>query len=470
MVCAVVTSLFLSGCYINHSILDPYGAAPLSKDTFWTAPDRAKKTTPYTPTTPDGEMPLTLAEIIDIALKNNTATWQTWAEARTSAASYAQTQSPALPQFNGQFEVSRLRFSTTFNNQIETFLQSQWGPGLNVSYLVFDFGQQKATSEAARQALYFADWTHNRMIQTVIDTVTNDYYNYLYQKQLLLAYKADVENALVVLDEANLGFQTGVRDVSDVLQARTQLLHNQTLYVNQEQLVNTSYATLLTDMGIAACITLKFVDLPEDLPYQMAEENVNEILDYAMQKRADLLAAEANYRSADETVVASVRKLFPTLNYTFDFGRTYFSGGINDDYYFTSLFNLSFPIFNGFNLQNAIRKARAQREQAEAQLRQTQLQVIEDVTTAHFDVKVAFETLGFAQKFLKAAEEQFNVAIAQYQQGTNDILNVSNAQTALAEARAQKARAIQQWFTSIANLAYASGSLGYTKQSIEVEQ
>ena len=465
---AIVTSLFLSGCYINHAILDPYGAAPLSKDKFWTAPERAKKTTGYTQEIPDDQSPLTLGEIIDIALKNNTQTWQTWAEARTAAASYAQTQSPALPQFDGQFLVNRMRYSVTFNNNIETFLQSQWGPGLNISYLIFDFGQQKATSEAARQALYFADWTHNRMIQTVIDTVTNDYYNYLYQKQLLIAYKADVESALLVLDEANLGFQTGVRDVSDVLQARTQLLHYQTLYVNQEQFVNTSYATLLTDMGIAASTTLKFTDLPEDLPCEMAEENIDQILDYAMEKRADLLAAESNYRAADQTVVATVRALFPKLNYNFDFGRTYFSGGVNDDYYFNSLFNLSFPIFHGFNLQNAIRKARAQREQAEAQLRQAQLQVIEDVTTAHFDVKVAFEALGFAQKFLDAAEEQFKVAIAQYRQGTNDILNVSNAESAVADARAQKAKAIQQWFTSIANLAYASGSLGYSKQSIEV--
>ncbi len=457
---AALISLFLGGCYVNRAILDPYGAAPSSPSEFWKPPKRALASpSDVAQTIPNTETPLSLAEVIDIALRNNTETRMTWAEARTSAAAYAQTQSSQLPQITGDFAYSRYRTSTTFNNIVETYWQSEWGPELNVSYIVFDFGQRRATSEAARQALYFADWTHNRMIQTVLDTVTNNYYNYLYQKQLYVSLEADVANAKTTFDEASLGLETGVKNISDVLQAKTQLLQRQTELVAQQQKIVDSYAVLLSNMGVPASTSIKLEEIPQDIPHTLIQEDTNEMIQRALEKRADLLAAEANLRAAEENVTAAKRQFFPTLEYNFDFGRTYFSEGGNDDYNLLSAFVLNIPIFYGFSLQNSVRQAKAQKEQAEAQLRQAQLQVIEDVTTAHSSVKVAFETLGYAQGFLKSAQEQFKVALAQYKEGTADILTVISAQTALANARSEVARSFQQWFSSLANLAYAAGTL-----------
>jgi hypothetical protein len=41
---------------------------------------------------------------------------------------------------------------------------SIWGPQMSLSYLIYDFGTLRATSEASRQALYNADWTHSDAI------------------------------------------------------------------------------------------------------------------------------------------------------------------------------------------------------------------------------------------------------------------------------------------------------------------
>lgn len=46
---------------------------------------------------------------------------------------------------------------------------------LSISYLLLDFGGRQATIEAAKQALYYSNWTHNRQIQRVIISVLQAY-------------------------------------------------------------------------------------------------------------------------------------------------------------------------------------------------------------------------------------------------------------------------------------------------------
>jgi len=64
---------------------------------------------------------------------------------------------------------------------VAPYFLSTFTPALTLTYTVFDFGQTRSTSESARQALFMADWTHNQEIQTVIQTVMDNYYDYIYQ-------------------------------------------------------------------------------------------------------------------------------------------------------------------------------------------------------------------------------------------------------------------------------------------------
>jgi outer membrane protein TolC len=424
---------------------------------------------------PSGTDPLTLAELIDIALQNSPATQITWAQARVAAANYALTQSGDFPELSGSFYYERIRSgspagSTTLGSAIPTVSNQhgvninyleQWGPQFALTYTIFDFGQLRATSEAARQALYYADFTHNRAIQTLVQTITSDYYNYLYQRQLLEAYQANIETAQITLDAANLSLQTGVQSISDVLQAETQLLQNQIQWVSQQQQVKTALAQLLTDMGLPGNLSFEVEPLPTERPPKELLENADQVLAIALDKRPDLLAAEASLRSEEETLRAAQLDLLPTLTYSLNFGRTYFSGWVNDNYDFDSVISLNLPIFSGFSQVNTIKQARASVEQAKATLLQTELSVVQQVTTAHYNIRVSYDTLQYADDFLRAAQEEYTVTLSQYQAGTTDIINVVSAQSSLANARAQQASAIQQWFTSLSTLAYASGIIAY---------
>lgn len=460
---------FCSGCYYypypNRAVFEPWLVAPVSAQKPWIPPPEAAQhlATLDLMKPNEDQPPLTLAEVVNIALNNNPQTQITWAQARQAAAQYAETQSGQFPTITGTMTFDQGVYPTFAPTQLNVVLTTQnyiqWGPQLQIAYTVWDFGQMRATSEAARQALYFADWTHNRAIQTLIQTICTDYYSYLYQKQLYAAYTADVETAQITYDAANVGFRAGVKDVSDLLQAKTQLLQNQTQWVGQQQAVETAYATMMNDMGLPANLRYNVENLPSAIPSQIKIQDINELISYALQKRADLLAAEANLQSQEENIKAIQRQFLPTLTYNFDIGRTYFLKGLHDNYDYSNSVTLNIPIFSGFSTLNSLRLAKAQKQQAKATLRQTELQVIKDIATAHSNVKVAFDTLEYSNSFLAAAEKQFQVALAQYKVGVNTILDVMSAQSSLANARATQAGAIQQWFISLSTLAYATGIL-----------
>jgi len=486
---------------MNKAMVQPWNDeySPGSKDDYWTPSKKAlsqRTIVALERIIPDSDEPLTLGEILNIALSNNPDTQQTWAQARQAAAHYGQSQSSALPSITGEFEYFRTRASSFFatnsaggsttgasagtstgtsstgpstGNQIFVTTFSQWGPQLHLTYNLFDFGKRRATSEAARQALFFADFTHNREIQTVLQITTTDYYNALYQQQLLTALIADVETAQITLDAANLGLNAGVKNLSDVLQARTQLLQYEIDLVEQRQQIVVSVSDLLNNMGLPANLPIKLEEIPDVTPTEEDLPSLEELISVAMQSRPDFLASGADLRAKEFTLKAAKREVYPSFNYLLDFGKTYYNGGLNDKYDYTSSFSLSMPIFRGYYYRNDIKMAEANVVEAEGKLKQQELELVKDVTTARYNIKIAFDALKFAKQYLASAAEQYKVALSEYKAGTADILTVVSAQSSLADARARLAKSTQGWFDALANLTYAIGAAASPPANIQQE-
>lgn len=452
--------VILAGCFANKAAVDPYSYAPQKQDSLW----RHKPQKELLVYDVSGG-PLSLAEILDIALKNNPDTKISWAKARIAAAQYGQAQSPDLPTVNTNYTYSRSRYVDAAVPDLDPsisaqkYFLSQWGPQLTLSYTLLDFGQTRAAANAAKEALYQANYMHNRQIQNVVQSVTNEYYAYLYQVELLKADEQDLMTAQTTFKAAQVGLDAGVKNLSDVLQAQTQLLQNQIQLVTQKQNVVQAFASLLTSMGIQANQKLEVQQYPNVPPLEEMLQNAEELLATAMGTRDDLLAAQAHLESQKESVLATQQQFFPTLAYNLNFGQTSYTLIGSDRYDFTTSFSLNFPLFSGFSTLNSLKAAKAKQTEAEALLVKTQLQIVEEITVSHSAVKTAYETVNYSKDFLEAARVQYDVALARYKAGTADILEVVSAQASLANARAQNASSINNWFSSLINLSYAAGTL-----------
>ena len=427
-----------------------------------------------------GTAALSLAELLDIALQNNPTTKQTWAMARAAAAEYGVSLSPFFPnvQFSSFYFRQKAGFPQTgvptaspgtpttlsaggvgVNTVTESYF-TEAGPDVILSYTLFDFGQRTAASLAAREALYYADLTHNQQIQTVLQTVMSDYYNYLYQLAVLKADQANLENAEMALDAANEKFGLGLAALGDVAQERTQFLQSKINLTTQKQAVENAFAQLAVDLGLPANVPFKVQPLPDQIIADPLLEDVDTLVAEAQYQRQDVLAAQSNYKSKEASLLQAQRAVLPVLNSQLSTGRYWFNGGlVEPENHWTAVVSLSFPIFSGYLYKNQIKNAEANVELSKAQLMQTELTLIQNVTTAHMGVKTAATNLTDSEEYLKAAELEFNIALTSYKVGTMTILDVLQAQSSLADARSKKAGAQKNWFLSLADIAYATGSL-----------
>ena len=458
--------LFAQGCDVRGAN-DPFAYAPRRSDSLWQPPIKAEKRLPNMGTLEkegedyhlfSKEAPITLAEIIDISLSRNPDTKQSWAAARVSAAEYGQSLKNyfILADVDGNY--TRTRYAEFTGSTRSIIYETQYGGALDLTYTILDFGQTRMTSEAALQSLYNADWSHNSQIQQTIQVVMTNYYDYLYQKELLFSREQDVVNAKASLDATEEKFRQGLADVSDIVQAKTSYLSQKLAVVNQKQTLHTAYTTLVAEMGLPSDQVFYFQDYPgEIVPFNL--ETLDKLIVKANDSRPDLLAAEASVKSTKASLTASKLQKLPTIIGEFDIGRKYFQHGVNDHYDFTAQVNLTFPLFQGFFIENSIKKARATLEEAEASLSQVKLDIIQQVSNYRSDVSYAKESMEYAKAYLESAEEDFKVNLKKYRVGTGTIVNLINAQTAVADARGRLAQTQNSWYTSIANLAYATGIL-----------
>jgi outer membrane protein TolC len=481
-VSAIVLGLLTAGCGPGAwNAYNPLSQAPTTPYANW-SPCKGNNliSSRYCQTMlPDsfGQNELSLAELLDIALQNNPSTKITWAQARSAAGTYGQSLAAYYP--NIQFDASYIRErsstiiqGTTFStsggassesgggaNQLLTFYETIAGPDVIITYTLLDFGTRSSAAEMARQALYYADWTHNQQIQNVLQTVMNDYYSYLYQLSLLHSDEKDLENAQASLDAANQRFALGLAALGDVAQARTHYLQNKINVTSQQQTVENSFAMLAVDLGLPANIPFKVQQIPQQMAVEPVLDCVAVLVDRAQRQRQDFLASEANVYSKAAAVKNAEAQRYPIVNGTFDIGRTYYNGGLHEKYHFIGQVSLTFPIFAGFNYINGIRVAKANLDQAKAQMLQTELSVIQNVSTTHKNVETSAKNLRYSEEYLQAAQLEFDIALKSYKAGTETILTVLSAQASLADARTKQAGAQYSWYSSLAALAYATGAL-----------
>src|SRR5213594_5265124 len=272
------------------------GTAP-APNVFWTPPrERPARDTTH----PAAALPPELAQrvqglqftdVIDIALRNNTATSAAWADARSAAASYGAAQGQYYPTLTLDGTVTAIK-TVPSAGRLAT-KQQFLNPTLNLSWLLFDFGGRSGSIGAAREALLAANWTHNATVQNVVLAVEQAYFQYLGTKALLAAQQTTLKEAQTNRDAANQRHQVGLATIADVLQAKTALSQAQLALESTQGQLQTARGALALSMGLPANIPYD-IGLPSDttLPLGIAD-SVDALIERAVRERPDLAAARA---------------------------------------------------------------------------------------------------------------------------------------------------------------------------------
>src|SRR5213079_764261 len=199
--------------------------------------------------------------IVDLALRKHTATAAAWADARAAAATYGAARGRYFPTLTADLNATAVKTAATAGRV--SVQQQLYGPTLNASWLLFDFGTRSGSVGGAREALLAADWTHNAVIQDVVLQVETAYFQYHATKALLAAQQTTLKEAQTNLEAAEQRHRVGLATIADVLQARTARSQVQLALETAEGTLQTARGGLALSMGLPANVPYD-VELPPD--------------------------------------------------------------------------------------------------------------------------------------------------------------------------------------------------------------
>ena len=414
----------------------------------------------------DPDQTYSLAQLIDLAEAHNPETRVAWERARAQLAAWGIARSELYPTLAAvalaQIERYEVLFGTRFYRQTLLTFQA----ALDLNYTVFDFGARAGRIEAAKAESLAVNFAFNDTHRRVIYEVEQAYYRLQNAAGQEDAALASLANAQTVQQAAEDRLQQGLATLPDVLEARSetaQARYNLQVVLGLEAIARGDLATAL---AVPPTSKIRIPPVYQaSLPDSIAE-TADQAITRAFEQRPDLMQELAEIRTENANIKQARALFYPSLNVgggpaaqslngwqqTLPGGRTAnLTGQIH--------FNLSWTVFDGGGRRNALERAEADLRATEAQVAVTRDRIANQIWTAYSDLKTALAERQSAIALLDAASQSYAAALESYKYGVRNLLDVTNAQRVLAQARSTDVTARTQVLAALAELAFAAGDL-----------
>ena len=442
--------------------------APATAERPWVAP----KQLPAVPLqhvafVPDPSKSYTLAELVDLAERNNPETRVAWENAKARAADLGVSKASLYPT------LAALALADTSRGELFLYpdyvrqTSGTFSPVLVLDYILFDFGRRSQEIAINRSNLLSANFLFNDTHRRIIYEVMAAYYRVLNSKGQEDAQEANLKNAQTVQAAAEARLHEGLATLPDVLEARSAAA--QADYDLQAAIGATEIAhgDLANAVGISPTSALQVesiqnLTIPQDL-----SDTVDASIDRALAQRPDLLQRVEQLRAAEAEIKAAKTAYLPTLSFngTGGLAHTYTQQDLTPGLYspnqetWDAKLSLTWNLFDGFARENKLARARADQQQAVAAIATTRNQVENQVWSAYSTARTALRQQKAAAALLAAASESYDAALQSYGYGLRSQIDVVSAQRALAVARTSDVNARTQLLTGIAALSFETGDL-----------
>lgn len=405
--------------------------------------------------------PLALDKAVDMALCHNPQVSAAWAAIKVQAGALGEARAAFLPTLNAT--ASKLSNDTRYTDgTFPDTSNSGKTKYANLTWRLFDFGTRTANLESANQLLTAAMASHNAALQKVLTSVVGAYFDAMTAQAAVTARTQAVHLATSTLQTTRRREARGVAAASDTLQAAAALARAQLTLSRAQGEAQKTRAVLMYFMGLNFDAQLVLPD--EHVATQ--EVRVQDLAQWfkeAQTKHPAIAAARAQLAASKAKVLVTEAEGLPTVDYTQNhYQNGYPNQGLSstNSKVNTVGFTLTMPLFEGFARTYRVRGAQAQTEQSEAQLQETELQILMELVKAHADAQSAFDSLQGSQHLLTATEAAAQSSQHRYDKGAADILELLSAQNALADAQQERVRCLSDWRSARLRLMSSAGVLG----------
>jgi len=413
------------------------------------------------PVNKDFATPLELAEAVDLALCNNPSIKATWAAIKIQAGALGEARAAYLPTLAGTANYLQTHTAYPGSSASATSTHGQTIYG-TLSWRLFDFGGREANRESANNLLLAAIATHDAVLQKNLAAVVQAYFDAQTAWATVQAKDQNEAIARNTSDSAQRREVHGAVSRGDTLQATTALAKASLEKSRATGDYQKALAVLVYALGAPPQTHLSLAD---DLKDKGSREtnDLDAWLEIAEKMHPAIRAARAQWESARQKISATRSDGLPTV----DFGANYYQNGypgqgISPTQSRVSNIGVSInvPIFDGFSRTYKIRGAEAQAEQREAELQDTEHNILMDIVKTYADAIASAQNLQTSEKLLNAAQESLNASKRRYDKGAADILEILATQTALSDAHQERIRTLAEWRSAKLRLLTSTGIMG----------
>jgi outer membrane protein len=394
----------------------------------------------------------------------------------------------AVGMFQDRSTTSAL--TSLVNPEIPSFL------GITVSQNLlngFGYRANAANLRIAKNGLKFADSAFRQNVMTTLQTVVNDYWDLLYDRENIRVTEeavkwaqADLNNNTRQVEIGNMAAIEVTRAKSEVASRRQLLIAAQTTYQEQEEKLKTELSKHV-DADLAAVPIEPTDKLPEPSPNDIP--SLQDALNLAAKNRPEIEQVQLNMRNQEITIQQDRNRLLPSLGVYATFAPEGLSGhflcGVNlyeptcpagvtgyvpggTGASLSQVFRNVYPNYSaGISLSIPIRNRAAQADAATALLqeRQYRVQLQQKINQAQQDVRNAVIAVTQARAQIDAAvaatelsKETLDGEQKKFQLGESTPFLVIQAERDFAAQEATEAQARDAYAKALTQYAQATGT------------
>ncbi len=396
---------------------------------------------------------LSLDEAINIALNKNTTLQKSENGIKTYQSGLKAAYGNFLPSLDasGNWNWTKadqaggnVNFGGFIFYQPETITQSRnYSVSAGSNITLFDGLSNIATLSQSQNDLEAARLSLDRLKQDVVFQTLSLYYDVINTKQLLKVKEDDVtwnkKNLETITERNKLGAVT----LADVYNQQVKTGNAELALIQTKNDLETARTNILYYLGLDVLGNYEFDDSSVNTEVETfgneiksQSEDLSNLVNKALETRSDYKSAQLSLESANNGVTIAESGYFPRLsgNISYQLEADNIQN-LNNSKFLTVGATLSFPIFEGFSVDNRVQIAEVAAENKGIELTELERDIKRNIQKTYLDMQAAEKSLNVNQENVKAAEENRRIESEKYSLGSGTLLNVLIANSDYTTAR-----------------------------------
>ena len=326
------------------------------------------------------------------------------------------------------------KVSTSFgeSNQDNNGWNSSNGNSISGSLPIFSGGVNQNNIKSSELDVDIAQMKTQRKGQTIQLDVIKAYYDVLEAQKQVSVYQDSVDKYASHLNNVEQLYSAGSKAKIDVLRSQVELSDaQQTLTKGQNEYTN----NLSTLRNLMYMDQQEPLELTDDFHYRNFSGDVNSCVAQALNNRKELLIDSITLQQKELALKSAKAGYQPTVDLTLRAGwdKQLIPSGDNHEY--SASIGASWNIFDSGITASKVTQAQLDLESAKLTLNKDKSDIDMSLRKNYNSMREAEKRFNSTQQAVKEAEEDYFIANEKYKSGEGIMLDIIDAQNALANAR-----------------------------------